>query len=531
VIAALASFLVVSIAGPSSAQPGPIALSPTQGPVGATVTITGTGLSTATDVSFGTVAATFTVDSDEQLTATVPSGATTDVVTVDAPDGSVSSADPFVVQPNIVVIVTDDQRWDTLGYMPAVSSELMDKGITFTNAFVENPLCCPSRASFLTGRDSHTTGVFTNDDPYGGFNAFDDSATLATWLDDAGYDTFLAGKYLNQYWDTHGSYVPPGWDGWRAFASTPGYFNYDISLDGTATQSYGAAEADYSTDVISGFAETAIRQASAQDPLFLWVTPYAPHGPSTPAPRDAGTLNGIAPWRPPSYNEKDVSDKPAYVQTTPRLTSDAQTAIDVERQDQLETLGAVDDGVATILAALRDTGRLRDTIVVFTSDNGFLWGEHRRDGKIVPYEESIRIPFVIRWDRVIDAPHNEAKLIENVDLAPTLVQAAGASAGGFDGRTLMPLLTGGGGSWRSNMLIEHAGPGSNIPGYCADRAPKDIFVHYATGEEEYYRVGPTGDRYERANKIDASKFAARITAMRDKVRQLCTPLPPEMPGF
>ena len=236
--------------------------------------------------------ASFTVDSDEQLTAVVPPGAATDVVHIDTTDGSVASDASFVVQPNIVVILTDDQRWDTLSVMPNVEAKLVGHGITFTNAFVENPLCCPSRASFLTGKDSHTTGVFTNDDPYGGFAHFDDSATLATWLDDAGYDTFLTGKYLNQYWDTGGLYEPPGWDGWRAFASSSPYFNYDVSLDGTAVESHGSDPSDYSTDVIAGYADDMIRTASAQDPLFLWVAPYAPHGPSIPAPRDAGTMAG-----------------------------------------------------------------------------------------------------------------------------------------------------------------------------------------------------------------------------------------------
>jgi arylsulfatase A-like enzyme len=394
---------------------------------------------------------------------------------------------------------------------------------------VENPLCCPSRASFLTGNDSHTTGVYTNDAPDGGFAAFNDSATLATWLNDAGYDTFLAGKYLNHYWETNGSYVPPGWDGWRAFASTPEYFNYDISLDGTANQSYGASEADYSTDVITGYADTAIRQASPQDPLFLWVAPFAPHGPSTPAPRDVGTLSGLDPWRPPSYNERNVSDKPGYVQATPRLSTDAQAAIDAERQAQLETLGAVDDGVQTILSALRDTGRLSDTMIVFTSDNGFLWGEHRRDGKNVPYDESIRIPLVIRWDRVIGAASTDGRLVQNVDLAPTIVQAAGASASSFDGRTLMPLLTGGSPQWRTNMLIEHVT--NEVPSYCADRTPKDILVHYATGEEEYYRLGANADPLEDINRISSTKFAPRISLLRDKLRQMCTPLPPGLPGF
>ena len=138
-------------------------------------------------------------------------------------------------------------------------------------------------------------------------------------MNDAGYDTFLAGKYLNQYWGTNGLYMPPGWDRWRAFASAAPYSNYDISLNGSAVRSYGSAPEDYSTDVIAGLGDEMIRGASPQDPLFLWVAPLAPHNPFTPAPRDVGTRAGIEPWRPPSYDEPDMRDKPAYMQALPRL--------------------------------------------------------------------------------------------------------------------------------------------------------------------------------------------------------------------
>jgi len=309
--------LVIAL-GPRAAhaQPGPIALDPTHGPVGARVTLTGTGLSGTTAVSFGGVAATFTIVDDTQVTATVPPDARTGAVQLDTADGSVTS-DPFVVQPNIVVILTDDQRWDSLPLMPTVESELVGHGTTFSNMFVEDPICCPSRASFLTGWDAHTTGVFNNDPPYGGFAAFDDSASLATWLNAAGYETFLAGKYLNHYPSTKGLYEPPGWDVWRAFATTNAYFNYKLSIDGTSVRSYGSAPEDYSTDVIADLAHQEIEGASPQDPLFMWITPLAPHATWVPAPRDVGSLDGIAPLRPPNYNEPDVGDKPAYMRKLP----------------------------------------------------------------------------------------------------------------------------------------------------------------------------------------------------------------------
>ena len=173
----LVAAFITSIGTPAQAQPGSISLDPTHGPVGATVTINGTGLAQTTAVSFAGTDAAFTIEDDEHVSATVPPGAETGPVQVDTTAGSVTS-DPFVVQPNIVVILTDDQRWDSLSLMPTVESELVGNGLTFTNAFVENPLCCPSRTSFLTGLDSHSTGIYANDAPYGGFSMFDDQPRL-----------------------------------------------------------------------------------------------------------------------------------------------------------------------------------------------------------------------------------------------------------------------------------------------------------------------------------------------------------------
>jgi len=525
----LVAAFITSIGTPAWAQPGSISLDPTHGPVGATVTINGTGLAQTTAVSFAGTDAAFTIEDDEHVSATVPPGAETGPVQVDTTDGSATS-DPFVVQPNIVVILTDDQRWDSLSLMPTVESELVGNGLTFTNAFVENPLCCPSRTSFLTGLDSHSTGIYANDAPYGGFSMFDDQTTVATALQGAGYETSLLGKYLNHYAVSAGTYVPPGWTHWRAFASEAKYYDYDLSVDGTSIQSYGKSPEDYSTDVIASIADTEIRSASPQDPLFLWIAPFAPHGPSTPAPRDVGTLDGIDPWRPPNYNEADVRDKPAYMQAMPLLSPEDQATIDADRQNQLESLGAVDDLVKSTLRALDATGRLGDTIVVFASDNGFEWGEHRREGKLVPYEESVRIPLVIRWDRVGAPAANDKRLVENIDLTPTLERAAGAALTPVDGKSLLPLLQRQRVPWRQHMLIEHAG-GSPQPIYCAGRTHKDVLIHYSTGEEEYYRLGPRADPYELSNRISKPRFASRIATLRDKLRSMCTPRPPEMPAF
>jgi arylsulfatase A-like enzyme len=528
--AGLVSVLLAAAVPVSAAGASITLLEPSRGPVGASVTIRGDGLSTTEAVYFGSTPARFTVDSATDVTATVPPGASTGQVRVTTADGSRTSAEAYAVLPNFLVIITDDQRWDTLRYMPTVWSQLVGRGVTFSNAFVENPLCCPSRVSLLTGRSSHTTGIWTNARPYGGFDTFTaDDQTVATWLDADGYETVLTGKYLNRYWDTKGTYVPPGWDVWRAFASPNPYYNYTISIDGRSVERFGTAPKDYSTDVIAEEAASAIHAASPQDPLLVWFTPFAPHAPFTPAPRDVGTLNGITPWRPASYDEADVSDKPAYVQANERFKATRADEIDETRQEQLESLGAVDDAVGTLLGALRDTGRLSDTMVIFTSDNGFLWGEHRRVGKVVPYEESIRAPFVVRWDRVIPEPREDKHLVQNIDVAPTLVDASSSVAPPFDGSSLLTLLTDVGSRWRSRLLFEHLDQDYGVPSYCAIRTERDKYVRYATGEQEYYRLG--FDPLERRNRVSDPLYAARIATLRDAARASCDPLPPDMRPF
>ncbi len=277
------------------------------------------------------------------------------------------SAEP----PNIVVILTDDQRWDTLAWMPTVTEEVVAKGVNFINAFAHDPACCPSRATFLTGNYSHTTGVWSNVPPYGSFSAFtSEDDTIAVWLDDAGYRTAFMGKYLNEYGPA--SHVPPGWDVWRAFVE-PGYFHCPLSVDGRLVEK-GTDPRDYSTDAFARQADRFIRETPDGDPLFLFFAPKAPHGPARPAPRHLDDLRGIDPYRSPAFNEADVSDKPAYIQARSQLGEHATSKVDRFRRRQLETLQAVDQAVARILAALDETGRLRNTLIVFTSDNGFAWG-------------------------------------------------------------------------------------------------------------------------------------------------------------
>lgn len=428
--------------------------------------------------------------------------------------------------PNIVLILTDDQRWDTIDRMPAVRAGIVDKGVRFTNGFVVNSLCCPSRASILTGAYSHTTDVYRNKFPHGGFDSFDDTSTIGTWLQAAGYHTGYVGKYLNGY---NEDYVPPGWDDWEGATKTgarTAYYNYTINSNGTLVR-YGNDPADYSTDVFGSLAETFIRNAPASEPLFLQFAPRAPHSPATPAPRHGNDFSNLEDYRPPNYDEPNVSDKPAYVRGQARLTPAEKYAVDEFRIDQYRTLKAVDEAIAAILDALADTQRLSTTMIVFASDNGLTWAEHRlRLRKMVPYEESIRVPMVVRYDPLTSTPRTDSHLVLNIDLAPTFADLAGVPAPRADGSSLLPLLQAPDPPWRSDFLIEHMKDPSvnNVSTYCAVRNETALYVDYVTGEEELYDLSI--DPYQLSNKVEDPGYASELQDMRQRMIELCDPPPP-----
>ncbi|HET9250136.1 MAG TPA: sulfatase, partial [Actinomycetota bacterium] len=312
-----------------------------------------------------------------------------------AANGGVGEASDPGAPPDIVLIVTDDQRWDTLWAMPTLSERLAGEGVTFPDAFVVNPLCCPSRASILTGDYSHTHLVYRQAPPFGRFEWFDDGSTLATWLHDAGYRTGLFGKYLDGY--QHAAvtgYVPPGWDRWVAFVHSA-QVDYTLTIDGVL-HDRGHGPGDHATEVLAGEAVAFVEDTTG--PLFLELAMSAPHEPAIASPGDEDAFADLAPARPPSFDEADVSDKPAWVRDLPPLTTAQEASIDAFRRDQYRSLLGVDRALGRVLDALERTGRLENTLIVFTSDNGIMHGEHRWTKKEAPYEESIRVPLVMRWD-------------------------------------------------------------------------------------------------------------------------------------
>jgi len=434
---------------------------------------------------------------------------------------------PTAAAPNIVFILVDDQRWDGLWSMPQLNADLVDHGVTFTNSFVSDPLCCPSRSSILTGTYSHTNHVYNNSPPGGGFEKFDDHTTIATWLHDAGYRTGLFGKYLNDYATRFASYVPPGWDQWEAFTSAGGegtYYGFDVSIDGVDTR---FDKSVYSTDWLSNEVTSFISNTPSDQPLFLYFAPKAPHIPAIPPVRYKHAFDSLPPWRPPSYNEADVSDKPQYIQSLPLLTAIQKKAEDAFVRNQYDTMLAVDDAVGNIVSTLSATGRLGDTMIVYASDNGLLWGEHRWTYKTVPYEESVRVPLVIRYDPLTSTARTDDHFALNIDYAPTFAELAGITPPiPEDGTSLIPLLSGNPGSWRTDFLLEHYDDGLErpVPTYCGVRSDKWAYYKYGTGEQELYDL--TRDPYEQMNLASDPGHAQILSDLHDRMVVLCDPPPP-----
>ncbi len=405
-------------------------------------------------------------------------------------------------RPNILVVMTDDMSAADLELMPNVQRLLVRKGTTFTNAVDSFPLCCPARATFITGQYAHNHGVVGNFAPYGWYGMKDRGNTLPAWLDDAGYTTALIGKWLNGYGarDAHGE-VPKGFDIWRGLldVSAYDYFNFVMNIDGKLKTwgdaefamnlvkfaiievddqpdslasifakleelfgprpySYWGAEneKDYSPDVTGKITNDLVRtERKSDDPFFIWWAPAAPHredvtttlmgrpGPDPrPAPRYAERSKQYTLPQPPNFNEADTSDKSANFQDkAPPLTEEEIAQLQLDYEGRIGSLLAVDDHVAKLVRTLRRTDQLDNTTIMFLSDNGWMQGEHRIPGdKFLPYEESLRVPLVIRGPGVPKGQTIDGQ-VANIDFAPTLVDIANATAGRtMDGISLVPAI-------------------------------------------------------------------------------------------
>ena len=431
--------------------------------------------------------------------------------------------------PNVVVIESDDQTLESLRVMSNVKSLIGDQGATFTNSFVNLSLCCPSRATFLTGQYAHNHQVMDNAPPAGGFRRFDDlhgDNNLAVWLQDAGYYTGMIGKYLNGY--SNNPPVPAGWSEWLAAApDTQDVYDYALNENGTPVH-YGDKPADFKQDVFSRKAVGFInRRAPQEQPFFLWLNYTAPHardttpspnppfdcrGTAQPAPRHARAFDSEPLPRPPGFNELDVSDKPAEIRNRPRLTASQVADIQRRYRCELESLLSVDDGVKRVVDTLTARGELDSTLVVFTSDNGFFHGGHRLIlVKRHIYEESIRVPLMIRGPGIPQAVTvNDLSI--NADLAPTIVETANANPGLImDGRSLIPMAQLPGIEAGRELLIEE-------PTFAGIRTERYMYAEHRNGEKELYDL--TIDPFEMRSRHDLPAYAPVMAQLAARLHEL-----------
>jgi N-acetylglucosamine-6-sulfatase len=492
-------------------------------------------------------------------------------------------------RPNILVVMTDDEAKADVAHMPNVKRLLADRGTTFADAIDSFPLCCPSRATFITGQYAHNHGVAGNFYPFGWYGMKNRSNILPAWLQKAGYRTALIGKWLNGYGarDAHGE-VPAGFDTWRGLldVSAYDYYNFVMNQNGKLktwgdadfarklvkfakievtpnpgglagviaqlTKFFGPSPyhywgtqhpKDYSPDVTAAVTEQLVRaEGKSKKPFFIWWSPAAPHREDVattlmgrpgrdprPAPRYAAKSSQYKLPTPPSFNEPDFADKPSNMTThAPSMSATQIDQLQLDYEGRTGSLLAVDDHVKKLIGILKSTHQLKNTLIVFVSDNGWLQGQHRITGdKFLPYDESVRVPLIVRGPGV-PAGRTVHGQVANIDFAPTLVDAAKAKAGRLmDGVSLLPTIRDPRKRPKRTIEIEALQPlfEADVPVNAWDRPYKGVrtdrytyVVYTETGERELY--DRRKDPYELDN-IAAdpayAKIAARLAAQLTKL--------------
>jgi arylsulfatase A-like enzyme len=393
--------------------------------------------------------------------------------------------------------MTDDQTVDQYrAAMPFARRFFAERGTTFSQAIATPPLCCPSRAGFLTGQYPHNHGVFRNTPGYPDLR--DPANTLPVWLDRAGYRTAMVGKYLNGYDQVGGSGPAPGWDRWVAMLRYGPYFGFRLSVDGREEQTQG----EYSTSRLTEEAVRFVSESARRDrSFFLWLAYNAPHvarptqsgpcrGLAAQPPSDDALARAIAPLpQGPAFDERDLSDKPEWLAAKKPLGDGAEQRLAHHWNCALAATAAVDRGFERLVTALERSGTLADTLVVFVSDNGLAFGENRiLEDKRLPYEPILRVPLAIAPPGGRAAPSASADLVSTIDLAPTLLDYARAKpcpaddeCRDPDGRSLRPLLEGEG-PWPHDraILLEL----TDTFGYEALRTPRYLYSELNKAEAE-----------------------------------------------
>ena len=442
-------------------------------------------------------------------------------------------------RPNIVLIMDDDQSVNLQQFLTKTNAAIAGKGVTFDNSFVNYSLCCPSRSTMLTGQYAHNHGVRGNQPPTGGYRKIAPTLgnSLPVWLQRAGYYTAHIGKFLNGYGTTSPDIeVPPGWNEWYGSIDNPDAFTggtytaygYTLNENGRIVH-YGSTPgvvdpATYQTDVYSQKAADFIRRrAPSRKPFYLSVAPRDPHSEAAScncagdnpraAPRYEGKLAGLAAPRDPSFNEANVSDKPSNIKNLPQLSPAQIANVDGRYRARAEAVLGVDDLVQNVVGTLKASGELKNTVLIFTSDNGFFHGEHRvPQGKVRIYEPSIRVPLLIRGPGMPKGVHRRQP-VGNVDLAPTILDFAGAKPGRKeDGMSLIPIM---------ERKRDFPGRAMDLETYFTPDTTEDpedpplnyrgvrtdhyLYADYGTGERELYdlRIDPFELQNQAGNPVYA----------------------------
>ena len=444
-------------------------------------------------------------------------------------------------RPNLIFVLTDDLAWNlvTPRYMPHVVA-LERRGVTFTDYFVTDSLCCPSRTSIFTGLMPHNSEVFKNKGAQGGYRQFLrrglERQTYAVAMGRSGYLTSMMGKYLNGYGTPITiSHVPPGWSDWHVPSDGYPEFNYDLNENGVVKHYGGPSDpANYLTDVLGARATQFInRAADARAPFALEVASFAPHRPYVPAPRNAHDFPDLRAPRGPSFNTEN-SHPPRWLGPRAPLSRAQLALVDRDFRLRAQSVEAVDRLIGRLEATLKARGLADNTYIVFSSDNGYHMGEHRLlPGKQTAFDSDIRVPLIVVGPGVARGRRVSA-FAENVDLYPTFLALGDAQpTEPVDGRSLLPLLRGSTSqlSWRTAVLVEHRGAttsgdpdfdygevSGNPTSYEALRIPGAVYVEYFDGEHEYYDI--TRDPFELHNVYSSLRAAtrARLHALLTRLR-------------
>lgn len=459
---------------------------------------------------------------------TTPLGERSATGTASLSGSSADRAAPADRRPNVVLITTDDQTLAELRWMPRTRRLLGDAGVTFTQGISPHPLCCPARAQLLTGQYAQNNGVRDNKGPHGGFEALRGPGnTVATWLRRSGYRTAMIGKFLNLYYERHGQQA--GWDVWNPLVGNTVYEPYDHEFFADWP---GDGKRRHVTDAVRDQTLALIDAWAATDrPFFIWSSYVAPHGTCTEEQRDcsappvppqryadAHPRAGLPSLRKPSFNERAMGDKPRWMRA---LAKQSPARMRDLFRARVRSLAAVDEAVAATVGALRERGELANTYLLFTSDNGYLLGEHRLEGKIFAYQESLRVPFLLRGPG-LPRGVKRRQVVSTVDIAPTLVEVAGARARRkMDGRSMLPFARTSRKLTRTSLV--QAGPRRRIGTpqwtYRGVYTPRYTYVRWTrTGFEELY--DRSRDPHELSNLARKPRYRAVRAELRRRTQVL-----------